>query len=45
MIHPSVVDVDKAHTETIWDQNVLSDWRTVELNTLLDKNVLNGIEQ
>ncbi len=45
MIHPSIIDVDKQHLETVWDKNILSDWRTVELETLLDKNVLDGIGQ
>ena len=44
MIHPSIIDVDKQHPETVWDRNILSDWRTVELETLLDKSVLDGIE-
>lgn len=45
MIHPSIVEIDKKNPQTIWDKSVLSDWRTVELNTLLDKDVLNGISQ
>lgn len=45
MIHPSIIDVDKQHPETVWDKNILSDWRTVELETLLDKSVLDGISQ
>lgn len=43
MIHPGVPEVDAKHPEYVWDQNILSPWRTVELQTLLDKSVMNGI--
>lgn len=45
MIHPSVTAIDKQDSAGIWDQNVLSDWRTTELETLMDKTVLDGIGQ
>lgn len=43
MIHPGRPDIDKQYPEDIWDKNILSDWRKTELQTLLDKDVLNGI--
>ena len=45
MIHPATPEIDKQDLNSIWDENVLSPWRTVELETLLDKDVLNGIGQ
>ncbi len=42
MIHPSVIEIDQHHKEDIFDLNVLSDWRTKELNTLYDKSILNN---
>ncbi len=42
MIHPSVTQIDNEHKEDIFDQNVLSSWRDAELETLLDKNVLDN---
>ena len=43
MIHPGRPDIDKQYPEDVWDNNILSDWRKVELQTLLDKNVYDGI--
>ena len=43
MIHPGRPEIDKQHQESVWDDNILSDWRTVELQTLLDKDVLQNI--
>ena len=43
MIHPGMPDVDKQHPEDVWDKNILSPYRELELNTLLDKNVKKGI--
>ncbi|MBR1825583.1 MAG: ChbG/HpnK family deacetylase [Alphaproteobacteria bacterium] len=45
MIHPGYPDIDKQMPDTIWDKNILSDWRTVELQTLLHKEVLNNIHE
>jgi len=39
MIHPSITEIDQNHKEDIFDENVLSDWRSKELETLLDKSV------
>lgn len=43
MIHPGKPEIDKQYPESVWDDNILSPWRAVELETLLDKNVLNNI--
>ncbi len=43
MIHPGKPEIDKQYPDSVWDSNVLSDWRSVELQTLLDKNILNNI--
>jgi len=40
MIHPSVTDIDKEHQQDIFDPNVLSPWRDIERETLLDKSLL-----
>jgi hypothetical protein len=45
MIHPGKPEIDKQYPEEVWDDNILSEWRTVELQTLLDKDVLNNIGQ
>ncbi|MBE6450517.1 MAG: ChbG/HpnK family deacetylase [Alphaproteobacteria bacterium] len=42
MIHPSVTMTDKSHKEDIFDENVISDWRLKELETLTDKSILNN---
>lgn len=42
MIHPSVTITDKSHMEDIFDENVISDWRLKELETLTDKSILNN---
>ncbi len=44
MIHPGMPEIDCQHPEDVWDNNILSPYRTVELETLLDKNVPAGIE-
>ena len=44
MIHPAMPEIDREHLEDVWDDNILSPWRTVELETLLNKNVPEGIE-
>lgn len=43
MIHPGMPDIDKQNLDDVWDSNILSPYRTVELETLLDRNVPNGI--
>lgn len=43
MIHPGMPEIDKQYPEYVWDENILSPYRTVELETLLDKKVLEGI--
>ncbi len=43
MIHPGTPEIDKQYPEDVWDENILSPYRTVELETLLDKNVPEGI--
>ncbi|MBR3661944.1 MAG: ChbG/HpnK family deacetylase [Alphaproteobacteria bacterium] len=39
MIHPGMPDIDKKHPEDVWDDNILSPYRTKELETLLDKTI------
>lgn len=43
MIHPGMPEIDKQYPENVWDENILSPYRTVELETLLDKKVPEGI--
>lgn len=43
MIHPGMPEIDKQYPEDVWDENILSQYRTVELETLLDKKVPEGI--
>ena len=43
MIHPATPDIDRAHLADVWDESVLSPYRTQELGVLLDKNVFEGI--
>lgn len=43
MIHPGMPEIDRQYPEDVWDENILSPYRTVELETLLDKNVAEGI--
>ncbi len=43
MIHPGMPEIDQQHMEDVWDENILSPWRKVELETLLDKSVMKGI--
>ena len=43
MIHPGMPEIDLKHKEDVWDENILSPYRTLEMETLLDKNVPNGI--
>ena len=43
MIHPGMPEIDKQYAEDVWDENILSPYRTVELETLLDKKVPEGI--
>ncbi len=42
MIHPGMPEVDQNYPEDIFDANLLSPWRGAELETLLDKKVLDG---
>ena len=43
MIHPAIPDIDKQHMEDVWDESVLSPYRTQELEVLLDKDIAKGI--
>lgn len=43
MIHPGMPEIDKQYPQDVWDENILSPYRTVELETLLDKKVPEGI--
>lgn len=43
MIHPGMPEVDRLTPEDVWDENILSPYRTLELETLLDKKVKDGI--
>lgn len=44
MIHPGMPEIDKQYMQDVWDDNILSPYRTVELKTLLDKKVPEGID-
>ena len=43
MIHPGMPDVD-ADKDYVWDENILSPYRAQELELLLDKEILKGIQ-
>lgn len=43
MIHPGMPEIDEKNPQEVWDKNILSPWRTVELQTLLNKKVYDGI--
>lgn len=43
MIHPGRPDIDSQTPEDVWDTNILSAWRKIELETLLDKDVEQNI--
>lgn len=43
MIHPGMPEIDRQYPQDVWDENILSQYRTVELETLLDKNVPENI--
>ena len=43
MIHPGIPEIDKGK-KYVWDDNILSPYRTQELELLLDKNILKGIQ-
>lgn len=42
MIHPGMPETDTNYKEDIFDNSIISDWRKKELETLLDKSVLNN---
>ena len=42
MIHPSVTQIDQDYKEDIFDENILSVWRDKELETLLDKSIIDN---
>lgn len=43
-IHPATPEVDEKYMDDVFDYNILSPWRTKELETLLDKTVLEEIK-
>lgn len=43
-IHPAMPEIDIKYKESLFDLNVLSPWRTKELETLLDKNIIDEIK-
>ncbi len=43
MIHPGMPEIDRQYPQDVWDENILSPYRTVELETLLDQNVPENI--
>ena len=43
MIHPGIPKIDEGK-DYVWDKNILSPYRTQELELLLDKEVLKGIQ-
>ncbi len=42
-IHPAMPEIDKQHLQDVFDDNILSPWRTTELETLLDKKTADEI--
>ena len=42
-IHPAMPEIDKQYPQDVFDDNILSPWRTTELETLLDKNTADEI--
>lgn len=42
-VHPGIPEVDKNYPADIFDDNILSPWRTVELEMLLDKKIVKEI--
>lgn len=44
MIHPGMPEIDRRYPNDVWDDNILSPYRMVELQTLLDKDVRKGIK-
>lgn len=44
MIHPGMPEIDRQYMQDVWDDNILSPYRTVELKTLLDKKVPEEID-
>ena len=43
MIHPGIPEIDNKNIDEIWDRNILSPYRSTELETLLDKDIINRI--
>ena len=43
MIHPGMPEIDRQYPQDISDENILSPYRTVELETLLDKKIPENI--
>lgn len=43
MIHPGIPEIDKENINEVWDKNILSPYRSIELETLLDKDIINRI--
>ncbi len=43
MIHPGMPEIDAKHLDDVWDNSILSPYRTQELETLLDEKVRDGI--
>jgi len=43
MIHPGLPEIDRQYLQDVWDDNILSSWREIELQTLLNKKVYDGI--
>ena len=43
MIHPGKPEIDSLTPEDVWDKNILSFYRSVELETLMDKSVRDNI--
>lgn len=45
MIHPGKPEVDRQYPQDVWDNNILSEWRAVELQTLLIPEILHNIHE
>lgn len=42
MIHPGLPELDAKYSEDVFDCNILSSWRQKELNTLLNKKIIDN---
>lgn len=45
MMHPGMPMIDILTPQDVWDNNILSSYRTIELETLLDKDIVENIDK